>query len=711
MLETPKIGQVFQNRYLILSELGRGGAGLVYKAKQVDADREVAIKVLRLEKRGDSETVARFFREFRLLSTLTHPHIMTVYGVSLDSDSSPYAICEFVDGASLSRQVYAEERLDWKTIVQILLQISEACQYAHEQGVVHRDLKPDNILLQQKPQADFVKILDFGLSKVFIDAPPDAKLTMTGQLIGTPHYMSPEQAGMKADARTDIYALGCILFELLRGEHLFDADTSMGIIYRQINEDPQDRLVSIDGLVPEKLFSILSQLLEKDPEHRFASMADLSEELRALLSDPGKLITGADWKIISDKTKYRKKGLRTSLIIAAVVILVANCGFFLFFFLQSQKWNSTHSVVYSDVAANMHAEIRRLESKGDYAGAVEQYVTLLKTGTTQEFERCFQLSRAVDCVGAALYLKAPNGEDLNLAKNALFITDGAIECAVKRKQFAAFNRVVAIKYKALELLKRENENQNFWQDVCKQADSIWGNGSAAAVQLRYAASLAYMYSGKLDDAADMIQQCMKLIDSGSAVTKETLLSIKLSWVLILQKRGDEAEAIIRLKECDQDFLQAHDLRSQQRRILLERLLSCHAQLNQLESFEELLGEELKENPELYQSMVSAKSEAPSNQAPGRRPADIPALIRLFLAMKYSEKGKQIEAYSNYKIALDSFGMESKENAADRYYCLVRLRSTALLLGKKEEAVHYQESMSKMLIADPSLEKYTTVSPN
>ena len=213
-MSSPVLGAIFQNRYLILEEIGAGGMGLVYRARQIDAEREVALKFLRKELASDEESVARFFREFKLLNRLSHPNIMLVYAIALEDDSKPYAVCEYLSGKNLSALLQEETALPWERAVTIGIQIASAMQYMHENGIVHRDLKPDNVILQDEPSHDFVKLVDFGLSKDFAGRDGEQKLTWTGQLLGSVMYMSPEQAMKKADIRSDIYSFGCVLYEM-----------------------------------------------------------------------------------------------------------------------------------------------------------------------------------------------------------------------------------------------------------------------------------------------------------------------------------------------------------------------------------------------------------------------------------------------------------------------------------------------------------------
>lgn len=292
-MDLPKVGEIFQERYLIRSQLGSGGMGTVYRAKQLDANREVALKLLRQEGLEDEETVKRFYREFKMLSRLEHEHILTIYGMALDKDNTPYAICEYIEGRSLRKVLNESGAMPWQRVTNIVLQVCAAMQYAHEHGIVHRDLKPDNIMILETPEPDTVKIIDFGLSKTSPGQLESQKLTKTGQLIGSAHYMSPEQIKQPADARSDIYSLGCIIFEMLSGEYLFDADASIGIIYKHGSEDPRPRINAIKQKLPLGLLKTMEKALAKHPEQRQQSMQEISQEISDLLKDPGTLASNS----------------------------------------------------------------------------------------------------------------------------------------------------------------------------------------------------------------------------------------------------------------------------------------------------------------------------------------------------------------------------------------------------------------------------------
>ncbi|MBX9570383.1 MAG: protein kinase [Candidatus Obscuribacterales bacterium] len=301
----PKIGEIFEERFFILDELGSGGMGKVFRAKQLDANREVALKILRHDRIWDKNSVQRFFREFRTLSQLRHPHIMTVYGLAMDSESSPYAICEYIEGKNLAVLLEENEYLTWERATGLVLQIADALQYSHKQGVLHRDVKPENLMLCSFAE-DFVKIIDFGLAKQLTRESPaqqgdshvsnylandlrdsqSGKLTLSGQFLGSPLYASPEQSSYKTDERSDIYILGSVFFELLSGEKLFPGESAAESLARHRSEDPTPRFKVIASRVPYRILEILSKMLAKNPQERFSNMEEFSTSLKEVLKDP-----------------------------------------------------------------------------------------------------------------------------------------------------------------------------------------------------------------------------------------------------------------------------------------------------------------------------------------------------------------------------------------------------------------------------------------
>ncbi len=316
-MSIPEVGKIYQERYLIIKEIGVGGMGVVYHAQQLDAKRDVALKLLRIEKGTNAESVTRFYREFKTLARLSHPNIMVVYGLVLDEQELPFAVCEYLEGNTLSEVLADGDALEWRRALRIGIQICEAMQYAHSHGVIHRDLKPGNIILQDFPEPDFVKVVDFGLSKALDSDDESQKLTFTGQLVGSVQYMAPELAEVKANERSDIYSFGCILFEMLTGELLFPVDNAVAGLYKHKNEDPRQRFEILPPNVPDALSQLLESLLAKDPAKRIGSMGEIANSLKQIVLEPSKAL-----QLYREERIEPKKQKKTNLLVIAVALIL-----------------------------------------------------------------------------------------------------------------------------------------------------------------------------------------------------------------------------------------------------------------------------------------------------------------------------------------------------------------------------------------------------
>ncbi len=249
----------------ILELLGKGGMGVVYKARQPKLDRLVALKILPLDSAQDPAFAERFTREARALAMLSHPNIVAVYDFG-EVDGLYYFLMEYVDGLNL-RQILRSRHLQPDDALKLVPQICDALQYAHDEGVVHRDIKPENILLDKKGR---IKIADFGLAKLLTRTPADYTLTGAYQVMGTPHYMAPEQmlTPLAVDHRADIYSLGVVLYEMLTG------DLPLGRF------PPPSQKVQIDARLDE----IVLRALEREPERRYQRVSEVKTHLAALTS-------------------------------------------------------------------------------------------------------------------------------------------------------------------------------------------------------------------------------------------------------------------------------------------------------------------------------------------------------------------------------------------------------------------------------------------
>lgn len=274
------IGAVFDGRYRIEALLGRGGMGAVYRAHQLAVGRDVAVKVLHPALSADAATVERFENEARAIASLRHPNTIKLVDVGRLTDGRIFIVTELVEGKTLEDLL--DDGLPLPEAIAILLQVCDALNEAHQQGVVHRDLKPGNVMVERIGSQDVAKVLDFGIAK--LAAQP--KVTATGAIFGTPAYMSPEQAkGVAVDARTDVYALGVMLYQLATGRLPFESTSPGALMVRHISEEPQppsDLLDGIERRISPMLEDLILQMLEKDPDDRPETM----EEVRRRLSDP-----------------------------------------------------------------------------------------------------------------------------------------------------------------------------------------------------------------------------------------------------------------------------------------------------------------------------------------------------------------------------------------------------------------------------------------
>ena len=275
--------------YRIVRLLGEGGMGAVYEARQEPLDRRVALKTLHADHAKNKESIARFFNEAKVLSRLEHPSIVQVSDFGHAADGTAYLVMEYLRGQSLASRMdklsEKGQRLPISTALQVCVQVSDVLSLAHTQGIVHRDIKPENLMLVADPVApggERVKVLDFGIAKLSDDR--GGVKTATDQVMGTPAYMSPEQcAGAGGvDAQTDVYALGCVLYELLSGRTPFVADGPGRLIGMHLFQEPPP-LLSVAPQVPSDIADLVHRMLRKEKTQR-PTMQEAADELAKHLS-------------------------------------------------------------------------------------------------------------------------------------------------------------------------------------------------------------------------------------------------------------------------------------------------------------------------------------------------------------------------------------------------------------------------------------------
>jgi beta-lactam-binding protein with PASTA domain/tRNA A-37 threonylcarbamoyl transferase component Bud32 len=331
--------QVLGERYEIGGVLGRGGMAEVHRGRDLRLGREVAVKVLRHDLARDPSSQVRFRREAQAAASLNHPAIVAVYDTGEDrttTGATPYIVMEYVEGETLRDVLRREGRLSPERAMSLTADICAALDFSHRNGIVHRDVKPGNVMIT--PQGT-VKVMDFGIARAVSDSA--ATMTSTAAVIGTAQYLSPEQArGESVDARSDVYSAGCLLYELVTGTPPFTGDSPVAVAYQHVREDPRTPS-SINPDIPPELDAILLKAMSKNPANRYQSAADMRADLlRAVagqqveatpvMSDAEKttLITNGghsgydtgEWGDDEDARRRRRRGIIAAVVAGVVVV-------------------------------------------------------------------------------------------------------------------------------------------------------------------------------------------------------------------------------------------------------------------------------------------------------------------------------------------------------------------------------------------------------
>lgn len=455
------IGTIIDGRYRIDALLGEGGMGSVYRAYHVNFEKNVAIKFVH-PTAINSETLQRFQREASMLERLSHPNIVKFLAFGA-TDGIPFAVIEYLEGESLADLLAKNGPIPVAECLRIFDQILQALTAAHEQGIVHRDLKPSNILLC----AGNVKVLDFGLAKLIDgDGAAAQKVTKTGALVGTPQYMSPEHcAGRQVNATTDIYSIGCVLFECISGQPPFQADSAYGLLMQHMTEEPP-------RVLPSSIENIVLKAMEKNPEDRYSSAEEFREALASANGAP---------HAVSPPTPRKRRNVPSAAApaqfkaMALAAVFAIACAAFLHL---NQNLKTTNKSLASDAPVKLAKEAKEACELGN-AGRARFLIekALEASGPTPSLEFVHELASCADIVRTKLNSDVLHNWRLNERSTlpAGFIADG-------QWILDAFGRLEtqqpAVKHKQIQALA-ELAILNTRNEETFKGSRVWGSSATA----------------------------------------------------------------------------------------------------------------------------------------------------------------------------------------------------------------------------------------
>ena len=318
------VGKIIDGRYEILSVIGQGGMGIVYLANHLLLQQQVVLKMLRYGAASDEQAPVRFQREARAICSLKHANIVQVSAFCVTEDQACYLVMELIKGLSLAEMIKPDAPLPVDTAIDLFAQLADALGYAHAQGLIHRDVKPSNVLVVSESGKSTAKLIDFGLAKFLPGFGKDIqKLTQTGEVFGSPCYMSPEQCmGQKLDARSDIYSLGCLMYETITGQPVFLEETAAMTMFKHVEGKPTSMLERCDrNDIPLKLDEIVLKTLKKNSGDRLQTMSELHGELIELKAMLPKLAR----ETAKRTERPRKAGLGRREMVMCGVVIVGLC--------------------------------------------------------------------------------------------------------------------------------------------------------------------------------------------------------------------------------------------------------------------------------------------------------------------------------------------------------------------------------------------------
>lgn len=524
------LGTTIAGKLEILRVLGNGGMSIVYLARHTLMDRVVAVKVLRDHLAADESSLKRFRQESRAVSCLDHPNVIAIHDFGVTDDGRPYLVMDYVEGKSLAEELKVRVKLPPNEVIPLIAQACDALEHAHAKGVVHRDLKPGNMMLigPEGPQRK-VKIVDFGIAKLrYQDNEEANRLTQTGEMFGSPMYMSPEQClAQPLDARSDVYAIGCVMYETFAGHPPFRGANVYETIYKQINEMPAPlpRDANNNGAVVDAIEYIIFKALAKNPLHRYQAMTELSADIAnaSTAIQNGGVVPRFE-RIINAIRSTRRKNLKAqALKVVAAVCVVTACVYGL-------------GVLYTDFQ-----QFNKIASDNDQGLVELKFPDVLKHESSSDFMETLHKAK----VGLAIQIRAFGGDPDDTRMFGPYFDVGTLLrnngqysdateyftksflCAQRETSLLKRDELIASLYLAdcYYYLNRSADAEKYYLLALAQVHQLSRSGSMASVWAKLGDS-SYKCQ-KLPQAREHLIDAMKVWNSepGSGGDEDRLLAV------------------------------------------------------------------------------------------------------------------------------------------------------------------------------------------